>query len=87
MWYEALASFEVTLERNGKIVERGDSANVLGGPPSALKHVAEQPSRFLREMGWLRSSDLHGARPTVPDRAPVVKPCGVVPHERAAVTA
>jgi len=41
MWYEALASFEVMLERNGEIVERGDSANVLGGPLSALKHLAE----------------------------------------------
>ena len=41
MWYEALASFDVTLERNGEVVERGDSANVLGGPLSALKHLAE----------------------------------------------
>ncbi len=40
-WLKALANFEITLECNGKLVERGHSANVLGGPLSALGHLAE----------------------------------------------
>ena len=40
-WFEALANFEITLECNGEFVEPGYSANVLGGPLSALRHLAE----------------------------------------------
>lgn len=40
-WFEALANFEITLECNGEFVERGHSTNVLGGPLSALRHLAE----------------------------------------------
>jgi 2-oxo-3-hexenedioate decarboxylase len=40
-WLRSLASFDVTLERNGKIEDRGQAANVLGGPLSALRHLVE----------------------------------------------
>jgi len=40
-WLGMLANFEINLECNGELVERGHSANVLGGPLSALRHLAE----------------------------------------------
>ncbi len=38
-WLEALASFEIALERDGAVVERGHAANVLDGPLTALRHL------------------------------------------------
>jgi 2-oxo-3-hexenedioate decarboxylase len=39
-WHEALAGFEVTLSRDGKVVDEGRAANVLGrGPLAALGHL------------------------------------------------
>jgi 2-oxo-3-hexenedioate decarboxylase len=35
----ALATFEVTLRRNGEVVDRGRGSNVLDGPLSALRHL------------------------------------------------
>ncbi len=40
-WLEALASFEIALERDGTLVDRGHGANVLGGPLTALRHLVE----------------------------------------------
>lgn len=44
-WLEALARFEIALERDGEIVERGHSGDVLGGPLSALRHLVELLAR------------------------------------------
>jgi 2-oxo-3-hexenedioate decarboxylase len=42
MWREALASFDITLARNGEPQDRGNAANVLGGGPlTALSHLVE----------------------------------------------
>jgi 2-oxo-3-hexenedioate decarboxylase len=38
-WLAALASFEIALERDGVLVDRGRAANVLDGPLSALRHL------------------------------------------------
>ncbi len=35
----ALTEFEVTLRRNGEVVDRGRGANVLDGPLTALRHL------------------------------------------------
>ena len=40
-WLEALASFEIALERDGTVVDRGHAADVLGGPLTALRHLVE----------------------------------------------
>ena len=40
-WLEALASFEIALERDGTLVDRGHAADVLGGPLTALRHLVE----------------------------------------------
>ncbi len=37
-WLELLTRFEISLSRNGEDIDRGQAANVLGGPLSALKH-------------------------------------------------
>jgi len=42
MWREALATFGITLSRNGEPQDRGNAANVLGGGPlAALSHLVE----------------------------------------------
>ncbi len=38
-WLSALAHFEITLRRDGAVVDRGQAENVLGGPLSALRHL------------------------------------------------
>ncbi len=37
---EALTRFSITLHRNGDLIDSGQAANVLGGPVSALRHLA-----------------------------------------------
>jgi 2-oxo-3-hexenedioate decarboxylase len=39
-WMEALAGFAITIARNGEVLDRGVAANVLGGPLSAVRHLA-----------------------------------------------
>jgi len=42
MWREALATFDITLSRDGETQDRGNAANVLGGGPlAALRHLVE----------------------------------------------
>lgn len=41
----ALERFAVTLSCNGAIIDRGEAANVLGGPLSALRHLAQVLAR------------------------------------------
>lgn len=38
-WFQALADFEVEFYRNGELVSRGHSTDVLDGPLSALRHL------------------------------------------------
>ena len=36
-----LSSFEIRLERDGAVIDRGRASNVLGGPLSALRHLVD----------------------------------------------
>jgi 2-keto-4-pentenoate hydratase len=38
-WQKAMASFEIDLFCNGRVIDHGHSENVLGGPVSALRHL------------------------------------------------
>jgi 2-oxo-3-hexenedioate decarboxylase len=40
-WQQALSRFEITLSRDGVEADRGQAANVLGGPVSALRHLVD----------------------------------------------
>jgi 2-keto-4-pentenoate hydratase len=40
-WGKVLSAFEIDLLRDGRIMDRGQSKNVLGGPVSALRHLVE----------------------------------------------
>jgi 2-oxo-3-hexenedioate decarboxylase len=40
-WVQDLASFEIALYRNGKLADRGQGANVLDSPLSALRHLVQ----------------------------------------------
>jgi 2-keto-4-pentenoate hydratase len=39
-WQRTLSAFEIDLNRDGRLIDRGHAANVLGGPLSALRHLA-----------------------------------------------
>jgi 2-keto-4-pentenoate hydratase len=41
VWSRTLATFEIDLGREGKVVDHGLAANVLGGPVSALRHLVD----------------------------------------------
>jgi 2-oxo-3-hexenedioate decarboxylase len=38
-WQNALTAFEIDLLCDGRVIDRGHSANVLDGPVSALRHL------------------------------------------------
>jgi 2-oxo-3-hexenedioate decarboxylase len=40
-WLEALTKFEISLYRNGELVDKGHARNVLDGPLFAVKHLLE----------------------------------------------
>jgi 2-keto-4-pentenoate hydratase len=40
-WNRTLSSFEIELLKDGAVVDRGHSSNVLGGPLSALRHLVD----------------------------------------------
>ncbi|MBS0535895.1 MAG: hydratase [Proteobacteria bacterium] len=40
-WLRELPGFEIDLMRNGEVVDRGTAANVLEGPVSALRYLAQ----------------------------------------------
>jgi 2-oxo-3-hexenedioate decarboxylase len=44
-WRRTLASFEIDLERDGSVIDRGRAANVLDGPVSALRHLVDLLAR------------------------------------------
>jgi 2-keto-4-pentenoate hydratase len=44
-WVSNLAGFEIDLLRDGAVVDRGHSANVLDGPLSALRHLVSLLAR------------------------------------------
>ncbi|QCI64771.1 2-keto-4-pentenoate hydratase [Phreatobacter stygius] len=39
-WLDALTGFSITLSKDGVVADRGVAANVLGGPLSAIRHLA-----------------------------------------------
>jgi 2-keto-4-pentenoate hydratase len=53
-WTSNLAGFEIDLLRDGAVVDRGHSANVLDGPLSALHHL----------VGLLASDPIHSTLAT-----------------------
>lgn len=71
-WHEALASFEITLLRDGVAADRGRAANVMGGGPlSALRHLvdllAQDPESPPLGAGEIVSTGtLTGALPVAP---------------------
>ena len=44
-WLDTLASFNIELYCDGKLMDRGHASNVLGGPLSAVRHLVELLSR------------------------------------------
>jgi 2-oxo-3-hexenedioate decarboxylase len=40
-WGKLIPAFQIDLLRDGHVVDRGRSENVLGGPVSALRHLVE----------------------------------------------
>ena len=40
-WQRTLSSFAIDLNCDGRLVDRGHAANVLGGPLSALRHLSD----------------------------------------------
>src|SRR5215204_2284 len=40
-WLGNLSTFGIDLTRDGTVIDQGRAANVLGGPPSALRHLVE----------------------------------------------
>jgi len=38
-WVQRLADFHITISRDGQVMDRGHSSDVLGGPLSALRHM------------------------------------------------
>ena len=44
-WLDTLASFDIELYCDGKLMDRGHASNVLGGPLSAVRHLVELLSR------------------------------------------
>jgi 2-oxo-3-hexenedioate decarboxylase len=41
VWLDALANFEISLYRNGNLVDKGHARNVLDGPLFAIKHLLD----------------------------------------------
>ena len=50
-WFDALATFEISLLRNGVEVDRGRAENVLDGRLSALRHFVDGLEKFLMRRG------------------------------------
>lgn len=48
-WLDTLASFNIELYCDGKLMDRGHASNVLGGPLSAVRHLVELLSRDQNE--------------------------------------
>ena len=55
-WLRALSFFEIVLSRDGAFVDRGQGANVLGGPVSALLHFIRGLAEISGE--WLKPGDI-----------------------------
>lgn len=66
----ALASFEIVLSCDGREIDRGSGANVLGSPLSALRHLveelAERGSDPLRAGEMVTTGTLTAAFPVAP---------------------
>ena len=44
-WLNTLASFDIELYCDGRLMDRGHASNILGGPLSAVRHLVELLSR------------------------------------------
>jgi 2-oxo-3-hexenedioate decarboxylase len=44
-WQKMLSAFEIDLFCDGRLIDRGHSENVLGGPVSALRHLISLPGK------------------------------------------
>lgn len=40
-WQRTLPAFQIDLNCGGRLIDRGDAQNMLGGPLSALRHLVE----------------------------------------------
>ncbi len=55
-WLRMLSAFEIVLSRDGAAVDRGQGANVLDGPVSALLHLVRGLAQVSRER--LKAGDI-----------------------------
>jgi 2-keto-4-pentenoate hydratase len=81
-WQRTLSSFEIDLNCDGRLVDRGHAQNVLGGPLSALRHLVEllandpvNPPLAAGEV--VSTGTLTKAMPVVPGEAWTAVPTGV----------
>jgi 2-oxo-3-hexenedioate decarboxylase len=81
-WYRALTTFEIDLLRNGELMDRGQAANVLGGPLSAMRHLvavlADDPDNPPLAAGEIvTTGTLTRAFPVFPGETWSTRPSGV----------
>jgi 2-oxo-3-hexenedioate decarboxylase len=81
-WRRTLNAFEIELSCNGRLVDRGQAENVLGGPLSALRHLvgllASDPANPPLATGEIVSTGtLTKAMPIVPDETWTAAPKGI----------
>ena len=82
-WQRTLSAFEIDLHCDGRLVDRGQAENVLGGPLSALRHLvsllAGDPVNPLLAAGEIVSTGtLTKAMPVASGEAWTARPNGIV---------
>jgi 2-keto-4-pentenoate hydratase len=81
-WQRALSAFEIELRCGGRLIDRGQAGNVLGGPLSALRHLvgllATDPLNPPLAAGEIVSTGtLTKAMPVVPGETWTAAPTGI----------
>ena len=81
-WQRSLSAFEIDLSCDGRLVDRGHSANVLGGPLSALRHLAgllaaDPVNPPLAACEIISTGTLTKAMPIVPGETWTATPNGI----------
>ena len=81
-WQKTLSAFEIDLNCDGRLVDRGHAENVLGGPLSALRHLvgllATDPFNPPLAAGEIVSTGtLTKAMPICPDETWTAAPRGI----------
>jgi 2-keto-4-pentenoate hydratase len=81
-WRQALEAFEIDLCCDGRLIDRGEAKNVLGGPLSALRHLtgllASDPLNPPLASGEIVSTGtLTKAMPISPGESWTAKPAGI----------